>query len=266
MIRNLKYISVALAILFLLSCKKVIDVNIKNAPSELVITGEVNNQAGPYIVSISKSVSYASENSFPPVSGAVVMITGNGITDSLMEISPGNYATRFLVGTPGKEYSLNVTVGGQTFMASSTMPQPVPLDSIGLSVGRNDHIINAVVYFQDPPGIANYYQFIEYNDRRPIANGRGNFVFDDRLSDGRYIIHNLGNDSSNFKMGDTVSIKMKCLDQYVYAYWNQFAQVSGNNRGGFSTPTPANPVSNISGGVLGYFSANTTQTKSIVLY
>lgn len=71
--------------------------------------------------------------------------------------------------------------------------------------------------FQDPPGISNYYQLIEYNDGQPLTNGRGNFVFVDRLSRGWYIIHILDNDSSNFKMGDTGSVKMNCLDQDVYA-------------------------------------------------
>jgi hypothetical protein len=51
------------------------------------------------------------------------------------------------------------------------------------------------------------------------------------------------------------------VDKQVYTYLNELLQISGGN--GFSSPAPANPESNISGGVLGYFSANTVTSKTV---
>jgi hypothetical protein len=252
-----------LIIATLYGCKKVINVNLDNAGIQTVITGEVTNQPGPYIVKIAKSVNYFQDNVFPPVSGAFVTITGNGLTDTLSETSPGDYSTHYLSGQPGKNYSLFVSIEGSIYTATSIMPQFVNLDSISFIGGRNNNIY-AVANFQDPPGVANYYQFIEYANGTRFSNGRGNSVFEDRLSDGRYISRLLYDDSTDIKSGITLTVQMKCIDKPVYSFWYELLSISGVG-GSFSNPTPANPTSNITGGALGYFSANTSTSKSIVI-
>ena len=251
-----------IAITFLLGCKKIIDVKLKDASIQTVITGEVDDGAGPYKVSISKTANFTADNNFPPVSGAFVTITGNGITDTLPETDPGLYNTRFLKGVPGKSYTLFVAVEGKEYTATSVMPQYVPLDSVTFVSGENK-IIYPVANFQDPAGIDNYYQFIEYIDGKKLSNGRGNSVFNDRLSDGRYISRLLYDDSTDIKSGITLTVEMNCVDKPVYNYLNELGSVSGNAGGGFSSPSPANPTTNIAGGTLGYFSAHTTRSISI---
>jgi hypothetical protein len=244
----------------LLGCKKVINVSLKNADVQLVITGEVNNLPGPYKVTVSKSIDFASDNNFPPVSGAFITISGNGIMDTLEEKEPGNYFTKKLEGKPGELYSLLVSVNGKNYTASSVMPKPVQLDSLTFNLGR-DNDIYPIANFQDPPGVHNYYQFIEFADGKKFNNGRGNSVFDDRLSDGRYIKRTLYDDSDDVKPGITLKVQMNCIDKAVFNYLNELSQISGD--GGFSSPAPANPDSNISGGALGYFSANTVSSKTV---
>jgi hypothetical protein len=244
-------------------CKKVINVDLKNANSQIVITGEINNRRGPYKVNISKSVNFSNDNIFPPVSNAIVTISGNGVTDTLSEVEPGTYVTNKIEGLPGKSYSLFVSVEGKIFTAVSVMPKPVRIDSLTFLVGRNNNIYS-VVNFQDPPDKENYYQFIEYANGERFNNGRGNSVFSDRLSDGRYISTVLYDDSSDIKRGMTLTVQMNCVDKPVYNYLSELLQISGGG-GGFSSPAPANPTSNISGGALGYFSANTMSSKTVQL-
>ncbi|HET7117780.1 MAG TPA: DUF4249 family protein, partial [Hanamia sp.] len=181
----------------------------ENASIRTVITGEITNKAGPYLVNISKSVYYSSDNVFPPVSGAFVTITGNGLVDTLSETTPGIYSTHKLQGKPGNTYSLYVSADNNTYTATSTMPQPVYLDSISFVAGRKDNLY-AVANFQDPPGVANYYQFIEYANGVEFTNGRGNSVFSDRLSDGRYINRLLYDDSTDIKSGIVLKVQMNC--------------------------------------------------------
>ena len=245
----------------LFGCKKVIDVNLKNASIQTVITGEITDEPGPYQVIISKTVNFNADNNFPPVSGAFVTIAVKSHIDTLSETSPGIYSTHTIRGRSGSSYSLYVSVQGQVYTATSVMPQPVPLDSISFLSGRKDNLY-AVANFQDPAGVANYYQFIEYANGIQFGNGRGNSVFSDRLSDGRYVNRLLYDDSTNIKSGITLTVQMNCIDQPVYNYLNQLLQSSGNG-GGFSSPTPANPTSNITGGALGYFSANTITSRSV---
>jgi len=233
-------------------CKKVIDVDLKNADTQLVITGEVNNRPGPYHVNISKSVNFSSDNIFPPVSDAFVTITGNGLIDTLAETMPGDYTTHNFTGVPGFTYQLHVETDGHVYTATSKMPQAVHIDSITFLEGI-DNRLYPVVNFQDPPGVVNFYRFIEYADNASFNSIGENSIFDDRLSDGRYI--NLAlyddNDSSRIKPGIKLTVEMDCVDENVYNYFNGLLQISSPG-----SPSPGNPPTNITGGALGYFSAN----------
>lgn len=246
---------------FFFGCKKVIDINLNNADPQIVIQGEINNVQGPYHVFISQSVNFTSDNSFPPVSGAFVTIRSNGLIDTLSEKKPGDYITHLFTGIPGYTYQLYVETEGKIYTSASTMPQPVNIDSITFVEGQKNNLY-AVVNFQDPPGISNFYQFKEYVDDVAFKNGRGNSVFEDRLSDGRYINRLLYDDSTDIKSGIKLTVQMNCVDEDVYNYLNGLLLISGNS-GNFTNPSPANPPGNITGGALGYFSANTKTSRSV---
>ncbi|HXB28327.1 MAG TPA: DUF4249 domain-containing protein [Puia sp.] len=248
------------------SCQKVVTLKLNTIPPQIVIQGEVTDSAGPYSITINQTVDFYADNVFPPVSGAIVKISDDeGYTDSLTEFSPGIYSTHGLQGKAGHTYTLSVFAQNTNYSAVSTMPMPVKLDSVTLEItsGFGMQRINAIVNFQDPPGIANYYQFQEYINGQLF--NKEIFIFDDRLSDGKYISATLRTDSSYLKSGDQLKVNMFSIDQNVYNYFLQLRQSSGT--GAFnSTASPANPTSNISGGALGYFSAHTTQSQIITVY
>jgi hypothetical protein len=255
-----------LSVLSSLSCKKVITLNLHNAATQVVITGEITDSAGPYQVVISSTVNFSANNTFPPVSGAVVIITdNNGLLDSLSETTPGIYTTHNnWTGQPGNSYTLKVTSSGKTYTAVSTMPYPVPLDSIGFTVfstGNNGNVINAIPYFQDPPGMPNYYQFTETINAVPLTDEI--FVFSDRLSEGKYISQPLFDDSVHLHLGDLLSLSMYSIDKNVYQYFYELQQLLQANP--FNEATPSNPDTNLTGGALGYFSAHTIETKQKIV-
>jgi Domain of unknown function (DUF4249) len=248
------------------ACKKVVNVDLRNAAPQIVIEGEVTDAPGDYLVKISKTVDYSASNTYPPVSGATVFITDSTshYTNQLREVDSGMYMTTDVVGIPQHTFQLKVIIGDQTYTASSTMPVRVPLDSITFAenIGFNgQQEINAVVNFQDPPGTPNYYQFIEMDNDRLIPDI---FVFEDRLSDGRYIEEPLFNDSSYLQRRDNLVLTMNCIDENIYNYFFTLANISANNNG--QSVTPSNPVSNITNGALGYFSAHTTQRGTLQVY
>jgi hypothetical protein len=259
--KKLYWIAV-IAVLVAPACKKIVTLKLNNVPAAIVIQGNVTNEPGPYYVTISQPVDFYADNNFPPVSGATVLISNSeGQTDSLTEVSPGNYATNFLQGAPGDTYRLSVTAQGVNYTASSTMPATVNLDSITFeeNKGFGQTRISAVANFQDPAGVRNYYQFVEYLNGAALTKDL--FVFDDRLSDGRYISYTLYNDTSYLQPGDAVRLDLYCIDSAVYNYFFQLLQSDG--AGSFNTSaSPANPTSNISDGAYGYFSAHTVSSQS----
>ena len=250
----------------LYGCQKTIRLNLNNAAPRIVIEGEVTDDtSASYMVRVSRTVPFYAGNSFPAVSGAVIRISDNeGHVDSLVETAPGVYATQTLKGRPGNTYTLSVLSQDTLYTAVSTMPQPVVLDSVTFNHRKifGDKSIYAIPNFQDPPGIENYYQFEEYlNDK--LLN-KDVFVFDDRLSDGRYISRTLRNDSAYLQTGDWLEVRMYCIDKSVFNYFDQLDQSGG--RDGNNSASPANPTSNISNGALGYFSAHTLRSKKIQVY
>jgi len=248
------------------ACKKVINADLRSATPQIIIEGNVTDARGPYQVKISKTVDFGASNSYPAVTNATVVIfdATAGVTDVLRQKDSGVYVTNLLTGASHHAYTLRVAVDGRQYMASSTMPMRVPLDSVGFAENlgfNNQKEVNAVVNFKDPAGLGNYYAFSEMVNRRLVPNI---FVFEDRLSDGRYIQDPLFNDSAYLQRGDTLVLTMNCVDKNNYNYFFTLMSVTSDNN--FQGVTPTNPVSNLSNGALGYFSAHTTQVVRLLIY
>jgi hypothetical protein len=263
------YIKILLPCLFIgmmLSCKKVIKLNLDNSSPKYVIEGTITDSLGTAQVLISQTKDFYANNSFVGVTGAVVTITNDsGVVTPLIATDSGVYTSPLLVGSQNHSYTLNVFVGGQSFIATSTMPSVVTFDSLFITVdntfGKADKVAN--VQYKDPPGKGNSYRFIEY------INGQQEktiFVENDDFTDGNKIVSPLNifnSDDNNKKIntGDTVRIDMQCIDKQVYLYWYSLTQGS---TGSSQSAAPGNPVTNMQGGALGYFSANTLRSKIVV--
>jgi hypothetical protein len=246
------------ATILVIACTKTITPSLNTGATQLVIQGEVSDTAGPYYVSIVNSVGFYADNTYPGVSGATVTITDStsGLKDVLTETATGLYVTHSLVrGAYGHTYLLNVSLNGKTYTASSTMPQPVTLDSVSFDTTDNKRIRPQANY-QDPKGIANYYKY------SMIINGVRDArfqSFEDRLSDGRYIQDKLDTDTGEVKRLDVVQLSLVSIDKDVFTYLKEAENIAYNNS---SLAAPATPVSNISGGCQGYFSAQTISSKT----
>jgi hypothetical protein len=249
-----KWIPALLCTCVLLACQKVISPNLPSGASALVVEGDVSNTPPPYLVTLSQSVNFDSSNSFPGISGATIRLKDStlNITDTLKEIAQGYYETvHFPTGVPGHTYTLQILLQGKGYYSYSTMPAPVHLDSIGFVTSD---------LFQDPAGTPNYYHFVEYNNGVHVSRV---LVFDDRLSNGKYISEPLANDTSDHILpGDTLQVNLECIDSAVYNYLYELSLITTVST---QSVAPANPQSNISGGCQGYFSAHTVSSKTVIV-
>ena len=266
MMKNI-FIYTIIAILgFISSCQKVIDLKLKDSTPQYVIEGEVNSGDSVQTVLISKSVLFGSDNSFPTVSGAIVTIKDNSInyTETLTEVSPGKYISQHLHGVEGRGYTLTVVVDGKTFTSTSIIPSKVLLDNVSfIDDSFNEGAKIAIPVRNDPAGIQNNYLFDLYLKRATDSKGwirdSALMVVDDVFSDGVTTQQPLFG-ILKLMPNDSIRVTMKCIDRNVYKY---FYSLSLNGPNGAATP--ANPVSNISGGCLGYFSAHTKQTLTKII-
>ena len=265
-------VSFAVGMLALLaSCEKVVDLNLKTTTSQFVFEGNLADDGRPCLVTLSRSANYTDSNTFQAVSGATVTLTDNvGGQETLRESSstPGQYAGATLLGVPGRTYTLRVETGGTAYVATSTLPAPVvPFDKLSTQLSVVGNRIQAVVDFNDPLGLGNSYLYRQYR------NGRLNnaiFVQNDQFNDGKHVtqvLRSMGgntsdpNDLNKLVSGDSLRVEMQNIDANVYEYFRTLNLILTTNPA--TATTPANPKSNFSGGVLGYFSAHSRRVKAI---
>jgi hypothetical protein len=246
-----------------ISCQQVIDVQIDNATQQIVIEANLTDQKGTQTVKITNSIPYNNTNVFPLVSGATVTMSSSvGTIYKFTETSPGTYTINNTKGTYTDVYTCDVKVNNQSYRAVSAMPIAVPLDSIGV-IGQTfgtKFLKTATVSYHDPAGITNQYRFVLYVNGVQVKRI---FTDNDRLTDGRNITSALYQRDIDLKTGDKVDIEMQVIDAYVFNYWFSLSSQDGNTPADSSTP--ANPPSNFNNNALGYFSAHTTQRKSMIV-
>jgi hypothetical protein len=254
----MKYFSITIIVFSsLMGCTKIIDVDLHEASPQIVIEGIVTNSSYAEVV-ISKSVLFSHSNDFPKVHGASVVISDNGKNFELTETSPGIYTNKNLVGIPGHTYGLSVNVEGREYTSSSTMPMQVNLDSLVLEkiYWLNESIWVVKPVYTDPPGYGNNYMFIETINGKRFPDA---WVWDDKIvNDGISTIPLIQADST-INANDSVEVEMRCIDNNVFRYFTALS-ASQNN-----ATTPANPENKFTGGAFGYFSAHTSQKKSIMI-
>lgn len=258
----MRNLTLLLILLFLSSCEKVLDLNLDKTQPKIVIESIFTDQNLRHIVSISYTANFDADNARIPVTGAIVtLVEENGPTLTFTEPNPGNYSSSRYKGKPGKKYTLNVTVKGTTYSATSTMPMPVEIKSLNQAELNffNERRKIIQVNYKDPAGIPNFY----FN--RVFVNGkrRDNFSLEsDRFNDGKEVNNNIYIDEPDLVVGDEVRIQMLTIDENVYRYLFSITQITGN--GGPPT-APANPNSNFNNGALGYFSASTSTEQTRII-
>ena len=238
------------------SCQKVINVDLNDAAPAVVIEGEVLYGDTTHRVKITRTLNFDESTGFPTVQNAVVTVVDNlGNTGTFTHVGNGVYELSSYPGVEGRTYTLTVVVDGKTYVASSTMPLFIPLTD--LYVGQvpfgGDTFNFITPERNDPAGVENYYQF------RITQNGipsTGVILQTDQLYDGNTIVEPLFLDS--LAINDTLKVDMYSITKSAWTYHNQLL----NNTTGQSTP--ANPVSNFSGGCLGYFSARCASSMTII--
>lgn len=243
----------------LTSCEKVINLQLNDSASRVVIQGNIYDQTGPFYIKISKSVTFDESNSYPPVTGARVEITDNvSQTEVLTESVEGTYKTTRLRGIPGRSYSLTVKTGSDTYVSTAFMPPAVAIDSLTFASSPFSGEKAATIRFSDPPFAVNFYRLIYFVNN---VQQKEFYIIDDELFQGGSIKYALLPRGSGLTLikGDNVTVWLESIDKGVYEYFRTTGRENGQST------SPSNPVSNISNGALGYFNACSVRKISSIV-
>lgn len=276
---------VIIAILFLSSCEKEVDITLKNGQSKIVVDGQIENDGYPIVI-LTKSIGYFStidlsvlEKSF--IHGAIIKVSDGVDTIILREYSLDtgiNNLNKFYLYTidttqagafnfKGKfehEYHLSIDYDGKHYESETKIPNVRGIDSIWFrKLDGNPKITTGVrmfVKFTDPDSLGNYLRYFTRRNNELFYPGI-NSVYEDDIVNGTTI------DSLNlpagynrakepnldslglFFLGDTVSLRWTAIDRNAFEFFRTFEYATGTVGNPFASPV--NVLSNIRGGALG---------------
>lgn len=261
------------AILFVLmlvvqACTEVIHIDLNASDPQIVVEAQVSEQ-GKAEVRLRWSVNVEADNEFPTVEGARVVVEdefGNGVP--LSEVSPGRYLSVLSGAGDDRLYRLVISWGDRLITADDRMPRSVRMDSLtvrrfrfpleGIG-GRPDTLalLEPVVWYKDPADEKNQYRILEYRNDTLVSIA----ITDDQFNNGKAIGFSLFNFRNPLKPGDHLMVEFQAVSGPVYEYLFGF---SGMN-GGPLASSPSNPVTNLTGTRLGYFTAHTVHRLGLAV-
>ncbi|GAB6011738.1 DUF4249 domain-containing protein [Viscerimonas tarda] len=245
------------ALMLFSSCKKEIELDLRSVESHLTIEGTIPFDSLAK-VSLTKTKDFFSDNSYSPVTGAIVTLSDDAGNTDILSLKPsGLYESEVITGVEGRTYHLRVELDGKAYTATSTMPYAVPIDSVSMFYVPAFGEAFPTVHFIDPKGIDNYYRYIFHINGKKMP---GVDVSSDEDRDGKMISRILPydeeyNDKKKIEQGDKIFIEVQFIDEGAHKFFRSLARMGMSQ---------ANPISNIEGGALGYFSAYSFYQTSVM--
>lgn len=274
-----KLLYLALSFLLLVACTKEIDFDYNDVSPVVMIEGNVSNEGCEVL--ITKTRHMADSTKSPCLTGASVVITSEGVSQTLpFDAHTRSYRSPFK-GTPRQTYQLSIDFEGQHYEATSTMPAPAPIKSATFlwQTIMKERLLAYEVWAIDPyPDERNYYWYrmdrISHHphfDTKKLTEAYRWNVFDDRGFPPGLIYRDVicmseraaeEDKEENWKSilyeGDTITFQLMTIDRPTYDF---FRSLRSGQSGG------ANPSTNITGApCLGYFTATSITHADTVVF
>lgn len=300
------YLLLLPVVAFLVGCEKEITVEVPETAQRLVVEGVIEPGLPPYVI-LTRAQSYfdpidqnAIANSY--VRGALITVdNGSGpvvldqlctssLTDEqralfaeltgtdpalLSSVDICIYTTQntAIWGEVGRTYSLRIEADGKVLTSVTTIPNPVPLDSVWFKLAQarpdDDTLGYAWGRLTDPDTTGNHYRWmarrishdVDGNVEDPtFISPLGNtfedkyvngLTFDFSFIRGRQFYSDQPEDENEeqgyFKVGDTIAVKFVSIGYNEHEFYTSYDENVGSSGDLFGTPV--NAKSNINGGL-----------------
>ena len=241
------------------SCKKDIEIDYHQVDPIYVVEASVSNDGMEARISETNNMDDNSTQS--DIDRAMVVVTGSdGSTNTLTYTRNGFYRST-AKGTPGVEYTIDITFDNNHFTSSSIMQNMPKMNSfrfIRKKIVTENYQMGELM-LQDIPNEDNWYFMhiyrngtgyrwaVKRDDQNPNSELQQLFSFAREGSDDEDLLYE----------NDKLHIEVRAIDQKSYDYLYSM-QIMDN--------TGTNPITNFTGGCLGYFSAYSQITYDCVFH
>ena len=274
--KKINYTAVFLVLFAVSACQDVIDLDVPEGKTRLVVDGLLTDRDELQTVKLKYTAPYFSNAPTPPISDALVFITDNtGAEIILEETAPGIYQKQF-AGEVGKTYLLTVeTSDGKVYKSLEEPLRPVSLiDSIYYEFEEESIFYEEEGYYvtisaTDPEGKNNFYRWRYFVNEEKQSEPEDLFFISDEVLDG---LSGLTVTFSRDALlpGDTARVEQMSLSENAYNFLFLLYQQTANVGSQFDPP-PAPIKGNVynttdsNDYALGYFMATSITTAEVVI-
>lgn len=256
------------------ACTEELDVDYAGeSNNKLVVEGRITTDTMAHTIKLTRTVDFNAEDIQPERNAIVTIFDGDKIIE-LTENEPGIYQTApDVYGEVGKTYTLNIELDNeQKYEAVSQLNPVSTIDSIRFvkeSFSFTDDLYIVYFYGQEPPEKGNFYYWNLYLNDSLVNDTIDETRFEsDAFVNGQYIydfdIYWVDEETVPW---DTVEVTLEMLsipEDYNSFLIEVFSETSW--RGGPFDPTPANVLTNVSNGGIGFFYAAAINRETITYY
>ncbi|WP_036154961.1 DUF4249 domain-containing protein [Maribacter forsetii] len=292
-----RYLICILIITIFASCEDVVDVELPDNVSRLIVNGVIrvneNEEYLPIEIVVSESSSFFEENTVATIKSAIIyygtpredapeILEGGGVSN-LAEVEPGSGKwvpdpsfdsdQRIRVGNinEGDVFQLMITTDTEQYLATTTYVKSVPIDSLeqGDETLFSGDETEVIVTFTDPGDSDDFYL---------LDLDFGEFlVTEDEFYQGQTFVFSYFYDNElQVNTSSVVDVSLIGVDEPFYNYMNQVIVQSGGDQGPFQTPaatvrgniiniTDIDNVDNTDNYALGYFAIVEEYKDSITI-
>ncbi len=222
----------------LLSCTKIVDVDLETAEPKLVIDASIDWVKGTtgnvQIIKLSTTTGYYSAT-FPTVSGADIVITNSAgsVFNFIEDPETGDYGCSNFHPVIGETYTLKVVLNGEVYTATETC---IGIPDIEDNIAQNNaggfggDEVEIAYYYQDNGNEENYYL---HRILSPVSAFPDYKAQDDKNSQGNLLQEYFSD--KDLKAGDTINIRLYGISRRYYDYFRKLLAASGAGNGPFQT-------------------------------
>jgi hypothetical protein len=271
------FIITIFAALTLISCDEPIILDVKQAPSQVVIEGLVTDMPGRQSVKITRSVGFYESGKTPRITHAAVTVKDDLGQVFTFAHNPNNHADSagiYIPQTPftgkiGRTYTLTVDIDEERYEASELLNSVITMDSLKYEINENQEedpdkegkIYELLMFAREPQDQQNFYLFKFYrNDSLVFFNDTDIYYTDDE-----FLAENINGASSPvyYGLNDVATVEVYSLSRQGYVFYNDLSTLLNNDGGGMFGPIPSSPRTNLSNGALGFFQVSAVNTSSV---
>jgi len=270
----------AFAVLVTMSCEDVIEVDLEDGGTQLVVDGWISDVDAPQTIKLTLSQQYFENATPPPVTDAEVTLTRqDGEVFEFLHSSEGNYIwtpTDGGLGITDDVFTLNIEYNNVTFSSTTSILRTPVIDSIGIEY-REDEIFTgegnyAQFYARDFVGLGDTYWIKTYRNGAYLNKAQElNIAYDAGFDAGtgidalifippiRELVNPLNEDllPSPYDVGDEIRVEIHSISNEAFNFLEIARdQINNGDNGIFALPlanTRTNVIASDGSLVLGFF-------------